>query len=128
MGIDLFVAIEVRLFRADTQSRRIANEILVLHPHALGPHEGLVIKSGRQKTRKEANGCKKVKVHTRPEILAVSAKSIIEFYLSREAIRLGAGTVGDLKDRIRLFATATNNAPGTVVLEATSYHADAAGQ
>ena len=128
VGVHLVVMVGVRLGRASAEAGRLADEVLVLHPERLRPHERLVVEAGRHEAREESRERHHVEIDARPGVHAARDEAVVELDLGRARVRHRAGAGLELHDRVGLLDAAGDDAPRPVIFPAPRDHADAVGE
>jgi hypothetical protein len=127
-GIVLRVSIGVGEVRCAAESRRLADEVLVLLPQALRPHERLVVEARRHEAGEEAGDRHEVELRGGPAVHARGDEALVQLHLGRARVRDGAGASLQLHDRVGLFHAAGDDAARAVVLPAAREERDPVGE
>ncbi len=128
VGVHPVVMVGIRCRRRRTQTGRHANQLLVALPHALRPHERLVVEAGRHEAREQARDRHQIEFDTRPGVYAVRHETVVERDLGCSRVRHRTGTRSQLHDGVGLLDTTRDNAARTMVFPAARDHVDAIGQ
>ena len=128
MGEQLGVAVGVGQARRPAEARGPADEVFVLEPEALRPHEGLVVEAGGQKPGEQVGDGAQVELDARPAVDALGREPLVELGPGGLDVGLGTGARFELDQGIGLLHPGGVDAARPVVLEAAPDHAHAARQ
>ena len=128
MGVALFISVWVGRGGTAPHAGHAADEMLIMGPKIRRPHEGLVIKSGRQKLRYQAQATGYVPTQGGPVVLAVCGQILVELILCGADIRLGLGATAQPYQGIGFFTARPKHAPGAMVFKAAPHQAHPIGQ
>jgi hypothetical protein len=128
MGIGLAVAIRIGRLGRLAEAGGAADDMLVFHPGAGRPHEGLVVEAGREITRQQIVDAADVEAQRRPAVLALGDEAVIELDLGGAHIGLGAIARAQLDQRIGLVGARGHDAARAMIFEAPPDEMDAIGE
>ena len=111
-----------------SESRRVANEVLVDLPQRRRAEEGLVVEAGGNEPAERAQQGAGVDGQGGPTVLTARAQALVEKQIGGAGIGLEAAIDPDADQGARLFNAGGENAPGPMVFEAAPHKADAVGQ
>ena len=79
VGLCLVVAVRVALARRLAHAGGMTDEMLVLHPHGGGPHEGLVVEAGGKSPRRQIVQRADIVFQARPTVLGARREAVHQF-------------------------------------------------
>ena len=122
------IAVRIALARRGAHAGGLADEMFVGHPQFGGPHEGLVVKSGGQKTRQGAIDLVDIEPQVGPAVLAGGLQAMEKFRRGGQGVGFLAVAAPQFHQGVGLFHASGEDAPGPVVFEASTDQAYAVGQ
>jgi len=128
VGETAFVVIRIPQGRRLAEAGGGANDALVEHPPVARPHEGLVVKTRRQKARKDIVDSPHVEIQRRPTILTGRREPVEELDGGGAQVRLLAIGFSQRDERVGLLDAGAEDAAAAMVLEAASHHPDTVGK
>ncbi len=128
MGVELVVAVGIGFGRALAEAGHAADEVLVLQPEALRPHEGLVVEARWKTAVEQAVHRAEIGGQAGKAVLAFRDQTLIELDLRRAQVGLGAVALAELDQRIRLLRAGGKEAARAVILEAAADQHHAVGE
>ena len=118
VGVHLVVPVRVRLRRRDPQAAGLSELTLVEGPERPGPHEGLVVETGRKEARDEAVDGAQVEADRRPAVDARRLQAVVELDLRGYVVGQSLRACPELHQGIGLLDAAADDSARPVVLEA----------
>ena len=128
--MDVAVVVPVRIGhrRAHPEARGPADDPLVGLPKLRGPHECLVVETGRQNGGEEAGDGAEIEIDGRPAVLAGGGQTVEQLDLRRPLIGIGPRAGAELDQGVGLVGAVADDAARAMVLEAAPDHSDAVGK
>ena len=114
-----------------TQARRAADKALDPHPQPgirKRPHEGFIVKTGRQKALKQIVDALRVPAQAGAAILACGHEALVKLDHGGAGIRFQPGALAQLDQGVRLFLAHREDPARPVILKAPAYERHAIGQ
>ena len=120
VGLCLVVAVRVALAWRLAHAGGMTDEMLVLHPHGGGPHEGLVVEAGGKNPRRQIVQRADIVFQARPTVLGARREAVHQLHQGRQLVGVGARILAQLHQRVGLLEAGGENTARAMIFEAAA--------